>query len=131
MELYCEALSGLLGIPHLYSTIRAGEVDPETGETEEALYDEAAQYCGDIAQGLRAFRTEDYPAGGIMRYFHLPDDPQMEAEIRRKVRAAHVTVEASGDLLYARLDLDMTHLCTLVDISQDPENGNNSRIAAK
>lgn len=116
MELHCEALSGLLGNPHLYSTIRAGEVDPETGETEEALYDEAAQYCGDIAQGLRAFRTEDYPTGGIMRYFHLPDDRRMEAEIRRKVRATHVTVEASGDLLYARLDLDMTEDLTVSEL---------------
>ena len=40
----------------------------------------------------------------------------MEAEIRRKVRAAHVTVEASGELLYARLDLDMTEDLTVSEL---------------
>lgn len=116
MELYCEALSGLLGNPHLYSTIRAGQVDPETGETVEALYDEAAQYCGDIAQWLKSYQTEDCPAGDLMRCLHWPDDPNMEAEIRRKVRSAHVTAEASGSLLYARLDLDMTADLTVPEL---------------
>ena len=40
----------------------------------------------------------------------------MEAEIRRKIRSAHVTVEASGDLLYARLDLDMTEDLTVSEL---------------
>lgn len=116
MKLYYKALSGLIDDPHLYSTIRAGQVDPKSGETVEALYDNAAQYCGDISQWLKAFQTEDYPTGDLMQYLHWPDDPQVEAEIRRKIRSAHVTVEASGDLLYARLDLDMTEDLTVSEL---------------
>ena len=116
MELYYEALSGLLGNPHLYSTIHAGQVDPKTGEAAEALYGEAAQYYGAIVQGLNAFQTKDYPTGNLMRYLRWPDDPQTEAAIRRKVRSAHVTVETSGDLLYARLDLDMTADLTVPEL---------------
>ena len=40
-----------------------------------------------------------------MRYLHWPDDPKMETAIRDKVRSAHITVEASGTTLYAKLEL--------------------------
>ena len=108
VELHYEATAGLLTDPCLYSTIRAGRVDPETGETVEALYDDAGQYCESIAQRLDAFHTDEYPANDMMRYLHWPDDPQMEAAIRDKVRSAHVTVEANGATLYAKLELEMT-----------------------
>ena len=116
MELYYESMAGLLSDPCLYSTIRVCRVDPETDETVEALYDEAAQYREVIARRLDTFHTDEYPANDLTRYLHWPDDPRMEAAIRSKVRSAHVTVEASGTTLYAKLELDMTEDLTVKEL---------------
>ena len=115
VELHYEAMAGLLADPCLYSTIRVGKVDPETDETVEALYDEAGQYCEVIAQRLDTFHTDEYPANDLMRYLHWPDDPKMETAIRDKVHSAHITVEASGATLYAKLELDMTADLTIAE----------------
>ena len=116
MELYYEAMAGLLSSPHLFSTICVCRVDPETNETVEALYDEAAQYCEVIARSLDIFHTDEYSANNLMLYLHWPDDPQLEAEIRRKVHSAHITVEACGTTLYAKLELDMTGDLTVKEL---------------
>lgn len=73
----------------------------------EALYDFAAKFQAEIFQGMETFHTEKYPTNDLMHYFELPSDPQMEASIREKIRSARVAVEASGEILFARLDLDM------------------------
>ena len=103
-----EMLSGLIANPHLYSTIHASRIDMETDEPIEALYDHAGQYQEAISHSIEAFRAQDYPSNDLMQYFKLPDNPKMERSIRQKIQSACVTVEASGPLLYARLDLSMT-----------------------
>lgn len=50
-----------------------------------------------------------------MRYLHWLDDPKMETAIRDKVHSAHITVEASGATLYAKLELDMTADLTIAE----------------
>ena len=116
MALYYEAMAGLLADPCLYSTIRACRVDSETGETVEALYDEAGQYCEVFARSLDAFCTDEYPANDLMLYLHWPDDPQMEAAIRHKIHSAHITVEACGTTLYGKLELNMTEDLTVTEL---------------
>lgn len=101
-------LSGLMDSPHLYSTLRAGLVDPETGEAIEALYDDAGQYQDAISRFMADFHSQEHPSNNLMQYFKLPDDPQMERSIKGKVHSAVATVEASGTKLYTRLDLSMT-----------------------
>ena len=101
-------LSGLIADPHLYSTIFVCSVDPKSGELVDALYDIAAPYQEAISKSLKSFHTRKYPDNNLMRYFKLTDNPQMEASIKGKIRSAYVDVEAWGELLYARLDLDMT-----------------------
>lgn len=99
--------TGRIATPHLFSTIRVGRVDSETGEVVEALYDQAASYQEAISLGMETFSTEEYLSNDLMRYFKLPDNPQVEATIKEKIRSARVTVEAVGETLFARLDLDM------------------------
>ena len=116
VDLHYKAMAGLMAAPCLYSTIRAGRVNPETGEAVEALYEEVGQYCEAITRHLDIFRTDAYPANDLMRYLHWPDDPQMDTEIRRKVRSAHITAEACGTTLYAKLELDMTEDLTVEEL---------------
>lgn len=116
MDVYYEPMSGLIDNPSLYSTIRAGIIDQGTDETKEPLYDSAAKYCTEIAQALASFYTADYPTNDLMQYFSIPEDLAMEAAIKAKIRSAHVTVEAAGELLYARLDLDMAADLTVTEL---------------
>lgn len=115
MDLHYEAMSGLMDNPCLFSTIRAGLIDLETGEVVDALYDEAGQYCEAISNSLDTFQTDEYPANDLMLYLHW-DQPQMEAEIRSKVRSAHITVETSGKVLYAKLELDLVKDLTAAEL---------------
>ncbi len=115
MSLYYEAMSGLAANPCLFSTIRAGRVELGTGELIEPLYDKAGQYCERIAHSLETFHTKEYPVNDLMCYLHWPDNPEMEAAIRNKIRSAHVAVEASGDILYAKLELDMASDLTVAE----------------
>ena len=101
-------LSGLIADPHLYSTVHAALVDNMEGEVIEALYDNAGQYQEAISRSMATFHAEGYLGNDLMRYFKLPDDPKMEQSIKSKVESACVTVEASGAILYARLDLSMS-----------------------
>lgn len=121
-----ELLSGLIANPHLYSTIHASLIDTETDEPIEALYDRAGQYQEIISSGIESFRTTDYPNNDLMRYFKLPDNPQMERSIRQKVQSAYVNVEASGLRLYARLDLFMT-----ADLTDDELDAFTGQIEAQ
>lgn len=117
-----ESLSGLIDHPCLYSTIFAGQVDPSTGEVVDALYDEAAHYCEAISQGIKAFHTKEYPTNDLMRYFCLPDAPELETAIKRKIRSAVLSVETAGKTLYAKLKLDM---------EEDLTNGELEAFAAQ
>lgn len=108
MASYDEEMSGLINRPCLYSTIRATEVDMETGEAIQALYDKAGKYRELIARRMETFLTGEYPTDDLMHYFNLPDSPRTEASIKSKIRSARVTVEAVGDTLYGKLELDMT-----------------------
>lgn len=117
-----EPLSGLIDHPCLYSTIFAGQVDPATGEVVDALYDEAAHYCKAISHGIKKFHTKEYPTNDLMRYFCLPDAPELETAIKRKIRSAVLTVETAGKTLYAKLKLDMT---------EDLTNGELEAFAAQ
>ena len=100
------AMSGLFQNPRLYSTVRVCLLDDDLN-VEEALYEEAAQYCEDVANELKNFRTKEYPDNNLMRYFTL-SDKQIEAEIKRKIISAFPNVKAIGKKLYAVLKLTMT-----------------------
>lgn len=108
MGINYEKMAGLLGNPHLYSTVHVCLIDAESDEVEEALYDEAAQYREDIARSMESFRTDEYPENNLMTYFKIPDDPELEAQIRKKVKTARPTVKSSGTTLYASLELELT-----------------------
>lgn len=101
-------LSGLIADPHLYSTVHVTLLDSADGEAIEPLYDRAGQYQEAISKGIAAFHTEQHPSNDLMQHFRLPDDPKMEQSIRNKVQSACVSVEASEEVLYARLDLSMS-----------------------
>lgn len=108
MGIHFQKMAGLLGNPHLYSTVLVCLIDAESDEVEEALYDEAAQYREDIARSMESFQTDEYPQNNLMTYFELPDEPEIEARIRQKVKTARPTVQSSGTILYASLDLELS-----------------------
>lgn len=107
MDFPVDELAAEVTGPCLFSTLYVCQVDPATGEVVDALYDKAGKYCEAISQAVRNFHTDEYPTNDLMRYFVLPDDPGMEAAVREKVRAARVGVAAVGEVLYAKLELDL------------------------
>lgn len=112
--------------PRIYSTVRVGLVDKESGEVIEALYDEAAQYQEGLALALAQFSTEEYPDGNLMRYFSLPDNLPMEAAIKGKIQEARLTAHAVGKTLYAALDLTMS-----ADLTDEEHDAFEEQIASQ
>ncbi len=108
MEFPVDELRSQITAPCLFSTIAVCQIDPETRGLMENLYDEASQYREAISRSIKTFHTAEYPSNDLMRYFKLPDDPQRETAIKRKVRSAEVDVTAVGEKLYAKLELELT-----------------------
>lgn len=102
-----QELSAQITGPCLFATAAVTQVDLETKELVDNLYDEAGQYCEAISQGIKAFHTAEYPSNDLMRYFKLPDDPETEAAVKEKVRSACVDVAAVGKILYTKVELDL------------------------
>lgn len=73
--------------------------------TQQELLDEPSVIMADIGGW-----TVD-----LMWRLQWPDDPNTETAIRDKVRSVHITVEASGATLYAKLELDMTADLTIAE----------------
>lgn len=116
MDIQYTPMSGLIRDPRLYSPLYVCLVDQESHEVVDALYNYAAEYCEDIRQAIASFHTPKYPGGDLMRYFTLPDDPEMEHTIRQKVKSARLSARPEGEFLYTELGLDMTDDLTVQEL---------------
>lgn len=66
MEFPVDELAAQIQGPCLFSTIFACQIDLDTGEAVEALYDKAGKYYEAVSQAIRDFHTDEYPTNDLM-----------------------------------------------------------------
>lgn len=112
MELHYTEMSGLIQNPRICAPLYVYLLNRENREVEEALYEKAAQYCVDIRHAMKTHCS----CSDLMSGFTIPDEPEREKTLRRKIESAQLTVDVHGDSIYSVLELSMNEDLTPAEL---------------
>lgn len=98
--------------PKLLSPIWISVREVGDDGSPDCLYDQSAPYEQDVRRILHNLHSAEFSSTDLMTYFTLPDNREMEAVIRSKIRTAPLRLQAIGSTLYAIVEPELSAMLT-------------------